>query len=106
MPQHKHLTKHRPYLTEQTILWLYNKASELRLEDEGANIAFMEIAPYTLKLNLKTVGGSYTSSPKETLLDSLGSTDPTPEELLDRKVMYDGDSLDDWHAADPNIPDK
>ena len=38
------------------------------------------------------------ATPKVDLLDLLG-------EPVDKKAMYDEDSLDDWHAADPNIPD-
>ena len=46
------------------------------------------------------------NAPKVDVLDLLGEPTDTFVDPMIRKTMYDEDSLDDWHAADPNIPDK
>lgn len=68
-------TKHRPYLTEQAIFWITEKAKELRDTDPLAAAVYKELAPLALKLDMGEVVGSYTTTDRKSMMDKLGGAE-------------------------------
>ena len=103
---------YRPSFSPEEILELHSYITQLPRELIQEKLLYAKIqtkiATMAFKIDSGIARPAYIreDTPKIDMLDSLGgAVDSSLEAVSHRKAMYDEDSLDDWHAADPNIPD-
>lgn len=94
--------KHRPYLSELTLKYLYEQCLKDRHTDEVAAAVFAEVAPFMLKLDLGKVSGSYITSDRTSLLNKLGGADTDEFDKMNNLTFdpHAEESEDDWYAAE------